>query len=770
MQKARLIDLLTAYDNNKGVLRKRNGDADIIVMLKKFLEQPEYAALPNDTDIEYQELVNFLGRNFQRYLVASSELLKASASVNIIREWKQVNPPDAELLLSLVEDRLLDCEVKEETHQKSLLLVHCRNFITHHQQQYPNKLWVNYREFVNFLQQAGVNDLLSSAYLYSHQLGADFFRFWSDQTHRKPQSTPVLTGDTLHSIFRYLAIDDLGRLAKTSRQFYTLAHHPMLWAPKLHKLGLTASTVTHAMMQRRNLKNLYRACRHLPRRLLINIGSEQVGLLSNLFSVRPDIVPMTVAFGPITLTVSQLLRMTNEIDLLEKKYPNSSFHHYPSNKHDYNIFEQAIFKSSPKMTTMRLFDKATDMTNRFPQAALSGNPKVITAIFEHGSLDLMDKNSRVIAHYAAQSGNPDMLACLQTYRINLKSRDKGGRSLVHFGALSGNPLMLEWLKAEGFDLHAIDNQGLSILHYGVLSGNTDMLDCFQAWGFHTIEPKNYPHLLDFGISSGNSDMVFTLLQLGFHDHHFQYNTENKTVKMPQGHIYLMAEMGLEMSDSCLAVIIKKTLEFNQQPNYNDPLTPQQTTQVSRAQHWARFFVRSFVGRDTMTVGTIAGSCFSEVIFVGMAAGIITTPFAAAAVTTIASASIISLSIHGISRAATRKPITPEEQTQLNQSFSQLTKSLSEDEKAQCIQRIVLAYLGERSTVNSASSKEAIHFFQSPIPTTQKWEVLGEYISTVDADGFNKNNGKKLFLLSKAEIENSESHLTQNQVMLVGNRK
>jgi hypothetical protein len=100
-------------------------------------------------------------------------------------------------------------------------------------------------------------------------------------------------------------------------------------------------------------------------------------------------------------------------------------------------------------------------------------------------------------------------------------------------------------------------------------------------------------------------------------------------------------------------------------------------------------------------------------------------------------------LHGIHRAATRKPLGQEQQTSLIQM---LNTRLTDKDKEDLISGIVQRYSRERSFAHSQSSTELFNILKGDTKIDAKWQKIQQYMRRQDNDGYYYNNGKKLFII------------------------
>jgi ankyrin repeat protein len=97
-----------------------------------------------------------------------------------------------------------------------------------------------------------------------------------------------------------------------------------------------------------------------------------------------------------------------------------------------------------------------------------------------GDPNAKDYLNRNVLHYAAASGNQELVEFLIAQGADLNAKGINGHTVLHAAATSGNRKIVELLIVRGADLNAKDNDGNTVLHIATISGNREIVEFLIA--------------------------------------------------------------------------------------------------------------------------------------------------------------------------------------------------------------------------------------------------------------------------------------------------
>lgn len=99
-----------------------------------------------------------------------------------------------------------------------------------------------------------------------------------------------------------------------------------------------------------------------------------------------------------------------------------------------------------------------------------------------GDPNAEDRNDDTVLHYAAQSGDRELVEYLIDRGADPKAITDDGETVLQSAAFSGNRELVEHLIAKGADLNASSNNGWTLLHYAAESGDRELVVYLVAKG------------------------------------------------------------------------------------------------------------------------------------------------------------------------------------------------------------------------------------------------------------------------------------------------
>ena len=119
--------------------------------------------------------------------------------------------------------------------------------------------------------------------------------------------------------------------------------------------------------------------------------------------------------------------------------------------------------------------------------AVAAGASVETVVHEHGF---------TAYHWAAVTGNFEIMEWLARKGANHSARDKQGGTPMHYAAIGGHVAALECLTAKGADIEAVSVNGWSPMHTAVQNGHVAAAEWLekQIYGLSTLRAfTNHPH-------------------------------------------------------------------------------------------------------------------------------------------------------------------------------------------------------------------------------------------------------------------------------------
>jgi len=166
-------------------------------------------------------------------------------------------------------------------------------------------------------------------------------------------------------------------------------------------------------------------------------------------------------FGNIKI-IQYLVENGAELDTIDK-YGRTPLCFAAENGH-INIVKYLL-----KLGAQIRFDGFLYMDTPIPWAARNGHLEIVKLLVEQEKLDVKtpDRYHKYIIHYAAQSGNTDLVKFIGNQNINVEVYDENSRTPLFFAASTGNLEVVKYLDGLGANLSYIDKHHMNPIFFAV---------------------------------------------------------------------------------------------------------------------------------------------------------------------------------------------------------------------------------------------------------------------------------------------------------------
>ena len=152
-----------------------------------------------------------------------------------------------------------------------------------------------------------------------------------------------------------------------------------------------------------------------------------------------------------------------------------------------------------------------------------GDSKTVQKFIEDGfDLNHCDQKGSTAVHYAAKSGNVDVLMVLKNAGANIHGENNEGTNSVMSASIgTGDCNTVRWLIEQGVDVNHCSKKGVTAVHIAAKQGNLDVLKLLKESGanIHVQNEMDRNSIMSAAIGTGDCNTVRWLIEQGVDVNH-----------------------------------------------------------------------------------------------------------------------------------------------------------------------------------------------------------------------------------------------------------
>ena len=149
------------------------------------------------------------------------------------------------------------------------------------------------------------------------------------------------------------------------------------------------------------------------------------------------------------------------------------------------------------------------------KVACEGNLEQVKDFIKKNGVQVADSNGYTLAHWAAYTGNVDLLKVLKEQGADFNTENRFGQQAIHLAAKENNIQAVAYLKEQGVNINAQDKEGLTPLHSATYKGQVEMIQwlCENGADVNILNMRKQSPAY-YAVINGNIAAMETLVKNG----------------------------------------------------------------------------------------------------------------------------------------------------------------------------------------------------------------------------------------------------------------